>query len=196
MKAPIYVVNLSAPPTPRSAVVGKQQRLAPLFRPIETLVNGAPGTQDFAQLSGSAQLGIRGPLILYIVAHAVPDGLIDANGETLNEKAVADAIRATRDEWPTVIVWDVCFAESFFKFSGYEEWGPQYVHIFACQEFERTWQKNGFTQFSEALENALGILPDKNDWDLLEAELQNQLGTLQTPAIVAGVEAGVPTDFF
>jgi len=192
MKACLYVVNLSGP-LARSA--GQQPRNSS-FHPIAALVNGAPSMQDFAKLRTDNALLIKEPLVLYIVAHAVPNGLIDANGETIQEIEVAKLIQQKRGDLPTVIVWDVCFAGSFLDIPGCADWSSNYVHIFACQDFERTWQKKGVTQFSEALKAALDALPSEKDWERLDAELQKQLGTLQTPDIIAGADAGMPADFF
>jgi hypothetical protein len=131
------------------------------------------------------------PIILYIVAHGVPNGVMNRR-RLVDEKALAKKIIQRRKEAPTLIVWDVCFAKSFLQIEGLGDlWTRNYVHIFCCEEYERTWQMGkatnppGQTLFSKELREALGALRGQRlrSWTTLERQLQEQLGSLQTPSI-------------
>jgi len=187
MKTPIYVLKLNGPTS------GTASAAAPA--PDKTLV----GTSERNDLNN---IPATGNLILYVVGHAVPDGLIDAEGEIVTEASVAKAIREKRNDKPTVIVWDVCYAASFLDAPDCKEWGSQYVHIFACQDYELTWHgSDGTTQFSQELLLAVTALnrgqktQNEWSWDALEDKLQTQFGTLQIPDVVASKGAPSPRDF-
>jgi hypothetical protein len=187
MKPTIYVLKLSGPPA-----AGELASAAPT--PHEALVDPRAPT-DLEHISEVAYL------ILYIVGHAVPNGLIDQKGQTVSEATVAAEIRRKRGNKPTVIVWDVCYAASFLDIPEGREWSTNYVHVFACQDYELTWHaKNGTTQFSQELQLAVSELnrekktPDW-DWNRLEDKLQDQLGTLQIPDVVFDEGAPSPASF-
>jgi hypothetical protein len=178
----LYILKLSGP------VRGAVHALMP-----DAALVSSSSDSDLAHIPESDE-----PLILYVVGHAVPNGLIDANGVTLSEKDVAAQIRAKRDGKPTVIVWDVCYAGSFLDIEGCEDWRDEYVHVFACQDYELTWHdEKGTTQFSQELQRAVAELKRKGDWtwDMLEDTLQQQLGTLQIPDIVKCDHAPQPDKF-
>jgi hypothetical protein len=193
--APIYVLRLTRPSANkarilRSAIYDKANAKDILFQDIIDNKH-----QDFA----------KGSIILYIVGHAIPDGLFDETGKLLPEQVVAEAIKKVRDGdgKSTVIVWDVCYATSFLHIDdgasndARKQWGANYVHVFACQDYELTlFRDDGTTQFSEQLVDAVDQLNrlKSNDWKWsdLEARLQEQFGTLQTPDIVWTEEAKGP----
>ena len=131
------------------------------------------------------------PIILYIVAHGVPNGVMNRR-RLVDEKALAKKIIQRRRDAPTLIVWDVCFAKSFLQIKGLgDRWTHNYVHLFCCEEYERTWQMGnatrppGQTLFSKELREALGALGGQRlrSWTTLERQLQAQLWPLQTPSI-------------
>jgi hypothetical protein len=131
-------------------------------------------------------------LVLYILGHAIPDALIGPNGETLTEQSLAAAIRRRRRRAPTLIVWDVCYAGSFKQTANIATWPRNYVHIFSCQKFERTWLQTPSepnttvaTSFSKVLFAALDATQRHGDWPSLQAELQRLYGALQTPEVFA-----------
>ncbi|HMI86332.1 MAG TPA: hypothetical protein VK550_19695 [Polyangiaceae bacterium] len=130
------------------------------------------------------------PLILYIVAHGIPNGVI-REGIKVSDVSLAKTIRHHRRGAATLIVWDVCFAKSFLKVAHLGKWPSNYVHIFSCQAHERTWQVSGKgsqkqTLFSTELRAALGRLKTSGKaktWGKLEEQLQTQLYPIQTPSI-------------
>ena len=146
----------------------------------------------------------QGALILYVVAHGVPDGFLtgDAQPPLIGERELFAAIRARRDEKSdTLIVWDLCFAKSFFSIPGLA-WPKNYAHLFACEAHERTWHTGPRTGglapqsvFSAQLERA--ILTCKQDhrlsWAGIDQTLKALLGPAQTPSVVP---SGVPVLFF
>jgi hypothetical protein len=144
-----------------------------------------------------------GPLILYIVGHAVPNGLLgDPNNRVLKEEDLATDIQRKRGSYPTLIIWDVCFAKSFLAIPRVD-WSNNYVHIFSSQSYERSWH-TGQTAgkpprqsiFSTELEGA--IITCKREgtltWRALEGQLRAQLGQLQKPAI--SPQEGPPPQLF
>jgi hypothetical protein len=194
MTTPSYVLNLS----PVTIVTkGKPTKRIDL-RIFDTAALGLP--PDF--LSRAAEIErpeeipegrftTDDPIILYIVAHGVPNGIMNRR-RLVDEKALAKKIIRQRKEAPTLIVWDVCFAKSFLQIEGLRDsWTPNYVHIFCCEEYERTWQTGNATKpprqtlFSKELREALGALNGQRlqSWTTLEEKLQDQFGLLQTPSI-------------
>jgi hypothetical protein len=127
-------------------------------------------------------------LILYIVAHGVPNGVMSGT-RTIREAQLARQIRAQRGEAPTLIIWDVCFAKSFLDIPGLPAWPASYVHIFSCEAHERTWQKSNGTQprartlFSTELSATIAPGAQLQDWARLEQQLQRQLDPIQKPSI-------------
>ena len=148
-------------------------------------------------INSTTDIPARDPLILYIVGHAVPDGLMvpggpdDANGTTISDAVVAEEIRAKRGAQNTLIIWDVCFAKSFLQTSGAQSWGPNYVHIFACQSYERTWNAGPSsspsrkTSFSTGLQQTLANQTSQAplSWDSLNVQLNAHFAGLQTAEI-------------
>jgi len=159
----------------------------------------SPGRVDadinkFADLSAPNRIGTPGdipvsdaPLVLYIVGHAVPNGLIDTNGDVLDEVELAKIIREKRDDKPTLIVWDVCFAKTFLQLADSGRWPDNYVHVFSCQEYERTWhagKKDGRKSFfSTAFRQACQEKTGKPTWDGIQERLREAFGSIQTPEV-------------
>lgn len=147
---------------------------------------------DIDPITAPDQVPEDDSLILYIVGHAVPDGLVTADGETLDEATVATAIRSRRGKRPTLIVWDVCFSRSLLQIDGLDSWTANYVHIFSCQSYERTWHTGKTSQgprrtlFSTELRKALGAMRGSGalEWNALQAKLREQLDSIQRPEIV------------
>lgn len=153
-----------------------------------------PGLGKFEPLTDPTQIP-AGPegMTLYIIGHAVPNGLFDGQGRSWPETVIAEEIRKKRDEKYTLIVWDVCFAQSFQQIGDTGSWPPnKYVHIFSCQAHERTWHspkagETAETLFSAELAKALGG-EKLADWEVLQARLREQLGNLQKPTIVGACQ--------
>lgn len=134
-------------------------------------------------------------LILYIVGHGRSNALFAADGTIIDEQKVARAIRRRREDKPTLLIWDLCFASSFLKISGLDDWTPNFVHIFACRHFERTWhgphQPNGpaVTLFSTALRDAVTALQSEKpefDWKDLQRNLQTRFESTAGPWMIQG----------
>ncbi|HMJ57208.1 MAG TPA: hypothetical protein VK540_34300 [Polyangiaceae bacterium] len=128
------------------------------------------------------------PLILYILGHAAPDELLEGD-VARPDHSIATAIESWRGNASTLLIWDVCFAKSFLNIERDEPWNTNYVHVFACQRYERAWHHGGqqnHTIFSTALHNALEQFrnePNHLSWDGLTLLLNANLGGLQTAEI-------------
>src|SRR5688500_8327970 len=69
--------------------------------------------------SDPREIPAAGPLVLYVVAHGVPDGLLVGTPPVrISESELVAAIKQRRGEMPTLIVWDLCFAKSFLSLDG------------------------------------------------------------------------------
>jgi hypothetical protein len=140
-------------------------------------------------------------LILYVVGHGVQHGLVDGDLKILDEAAFAAKIQSLRGDQPTLIVWDVCFAESMLTLGKDGTWPSTFVHIFSCRSFERTWHddstKPAVTLFSTELRNAIAALRAQGsfNWARLEERLQLQLQSLQKPQITPHDAYSQPSDF-
>lgn len=143
-------------------------------------------------------------LVLYIVAHGVPDGFLVGEPPALfSDSALAEAIRGRRGRAPTLCVWDLCYAETFHV-TDFDLWPDNFAHIFACRPWERTWH-SGFRQgapsphsvFSSQLERAiLDCKADgRLDWVNLELRLQAYLSPVQAPTISAS-DQHAPAQYF
>jgi hypothetical protein len=158
------------------------------------------GTPTSPVINDPASIPTDDPLILYILGHAIPNGLMGPKG-TIPEADLFAQIEQKRRGRKTLLIWDVCFAESFLVIAQQARWPDNYVNIYACQGYERTWNngnlshRNWESLFSKELANALAKydpLPPPS-WDDLQADLRQQLAGVQTPQIVYGVP--VPSDF-
>ncbi|HMJ54956.1 MAG TPA: hypothetical protein VK540_22930 [Polyangiaceae bacterium] len=145
------------------------------------------------------------PLVLYVVGHAIPNGLFvtaapGAAATRVSEAVVAHAIAARRGNQPTLVIWDTCFAASFLAIPNFT-WTDNFVHMFSCQAHERSWHSGGVdkvTLFSDKLKAALVVCREAGacTWTALEDELRKQLGNLQTPQIVSFGPAPSAFDLF
>jgi len=125
-------------------------------------------------------------LILYVIAHAVPGGLIDPSGKVLDESELAKTIRAKRKALSTLIIWDACFAKSLLSIVGADVWPTNFVHIFSSQAFERAWHSDTVTLLSIELGKAIETLAKDGafEWDALQKQLQERLSPIQHPEIL------------
>jgi hypothetical protein len=196
MNTTICILDLSDPKRPLAA---DSKRLGAVQ--TKTVLGDIPGPQQES-------------LVLYVVGHGVQHGLVDSGGKILDEGLVAAKIRERRKGLPTLIVWDVCFAESMLKIgqgaaplgvlpADESSWPSNFVHIFSCRSFERTWHAGrpstkpptaAITVFSQELGKAAAELPKGATFEQLETSLQSQLDGIQKPRIVP-LEPRKPDDF-
>lgn len=128
-----------------------------------------------------------GSIVVYIVGHAVPNGLRDQTGNIVPEKTIAE--RLARRTGNTLVMFDICFAEAFEKIDDFK-WPDRIGRIYSCREYERTWH-NGDTLppprqslFSRELNRALPACIASDSFSDLEASLIAAFGGLQRPRIV------------
>jgi hypothetical protein len=161
-----------------------------------------PAFNGFERLPDCGRIPKDGVLTLYILGHAVPNQLLDRQGNILPEKDLAADIRKYRGSSPTLIVWDVCYARSFelIAQAPIESWGDNFVHIFSSQAYERTWRLppddkgKGISFFSTQLRRAIAAAAKADSWAALQKQLREQYGDLQSPEIVAN-EKSTPSQF-
>jgi len=165
----IYVRNVSTPDKPIT---------------IAPLSFGSP----VVPIAGFDELPRTGPAILYIVAHAVPDGL--RFGKTLiREEELAKALEYRKGQ-PTLIIFDACFAKSFSKIPDFQ-WPAKFGLIFSCLEHERTWGSGGESGaplqslFSSALDKAINDCLLRGSFAGLQAALVAAFGGIQNPFVEA-----------
>jgi hypothetical protein len=152
--------------------------------PLSFGVKRFPDIFDFKKIPAH-----QGPLILYIVDHAVPDALLvrratGSPNDVIPEPTVADAVIRRRRENPTLIIWDLCYARSFERIKGYKWSDKPYVHIFGCEAHEQSWHTGGGvrqTLLSMALQASLNS--GVRSWDTLENKLNDLLAPVQRPSI-------------
>jgi hypothetical protein len=189
MKTSFYVLNLTSPE-----------------RTITTKLIGVAKSNEIRTLSdipGAEEA--PGRVVLYVVGHAVPNGLIGASGAVLPEADVATAIQKRRGYAPTLIVWDVCFAKTLLEITGAAPWTDNFVHVFSCQSYERTWHlgpasrldssEERPTMFSMQLTDAVRALGSGASWEMLESELRKRLSPIQRPEITPKPSFLQPADF-
>ena len=218
MNTALSILNLSAPDPHRLAPDGRFDDSA---RTI-----GSPGDVS----GGTAALDSPGQtppgtteqfLILYVVGHGVQHGLIDSQERILDEVDVAREIQTLRKGRPTLVIWDVCFAKSMLQVGKPSKGGPpggmhleaplpkdanswpkNFIHIFSCRAFERTWHNGRETSpartvFSTVLCEVVAELErrDRNfTWEQLEKKLRAQF-RVQQPSIVKQDVKWLPRDF-
>lgn len=155
----------------------------------------------------------QGPVILYIIGHGRQNMLMTASGGTIEERDLARKIQSRRegDACPTLLIWDVCFAETMREIDG-KLWPPNFVHIFSCRKFERTWRNQkpatggpSVTVFSTELRTAVSELKSTFKWDELQKELRSHLyrpvqkgevtWALQVPSVDPLDSKHQPSDF-
>jgi hypothetical protein len=193
METAFYVLNLTDPEktiTAKFAGVEKRHQIRKL--------------SDIPDAATSRQM------VLYVIGHAIPNGLIGPDNAILPEAEIATAIQRRRGYAPTLIVWDVCFAKSLLDISGAPAWTSNFVHVFSCQPYERTWHlgppsttDDGSrppsgerpTGFSIELASALGALEPGASWETLESALRERLFPVQRPEITPKSSMRLPADF-
>jgi len=137
------------------------------------------------------ELPLKGPAILYIVAHAVPDGLRIGTSGIMTEAALAKALEYRKDQ-PTLVIFDACFAKSFSDIPN-SPWPSTFGLIFSCLEYERTWSSGGenaprVSLFSEVLNKAMKDCIGCGSFEGLQAALVLALGGIQNPFVQASDE--------
>lgn len=139
-----------------------------------------------------AEIPAGEPLVLYVVAHGIPDGLLVGTPPVqLSEAELVGAIKHRRGEVPTLIVWDLCFAKTFLNLDGVS-WPQNYAHLFSCEAHERTWHEGERaggqapqSLFSKHFEQAIQTCKQARtlSWPSLEEELQRLFGRIQHPTV-------------
>jgi hypothetical protein len=189
MTAKIFVLDLNPPATEPH----KRLELAEGF-----FFNEVPQVStDTTKIPTSAE-----PLILYILGHAFPDALEAANFAPFVQGAQTDSglisdedfakfVKSKRGDSPTLIIWDICFANSFERMPGAGWEDKPYVHVFSCAKHEQTWH-TGYpenasgprpqTLFSIALKQVTAEGPFST-WEELELRLNQKLSPLLHPSI-------------
>jgi hypothetical protein len=165
---PVYTINLS-----QEGVAEIQ--LAPL-----DFADAPIPIRDFAELPRTSAL------ILYIVAHAVPNALkIGPPNLTLLEATVVKQLAEVRGRVPTLVILDACFAQTFQEIAG-GAWPAEFGLIFSCRAFERAWHGGAPLRqslFSDALNRAIAVCRSRGSTAALESELKATLGELQVPVV-------------
>jgi hypothetical protein len=147
-------------------------------------------------------------LVLYIVGHGVQHGMVEErSGKIWDESELLAAIQACRKDLPTVIVWDTCFAESVLHISSRtvmapaailpahaNSWPPNFLHVFSCLAFERTWHAGAEApepsvtsfscEFARAVRNLQKETNGTFDWGTLQTRLREQYESIQRPRVV------------
>jgi len=164
---PVYTLNLSSP---TFGIIS-----------LEPFSFGSPVPIVYLDQLGE----VSGPAIVYIVGHAVPNGLRDKDDGIINEAVIARKLNARKA--PTLVVFDVCFAGTLEQIPGVE-WSRDIVRIYSCKPYERTWNDGPTRQslFSVELNRALPNCIRENSFNDLASILTTALGGLQTPEVYAG----------
>lgn len=166
---PIHVLNTSAGDTAISLV---------------PLTFGSPIVVE----TGFDRLPRSGPAILYIVAHAVPNGLLTADGQIMTEQKLLEKLQY-RKGLPTLLIFDACFAKSFSKIPDLT-WPSSFGLIFSCLEYESTWNEAvpgspRQSLFSRAIDSALNAYRANRDLPGLKDALIKTFDGLQNPYVQA-----------
>jgi len=174
---PIYVIDLS------------NHGLAP----VGALLDGDSQAQSLPK---------AGAAVVYILAHGLPDNLVFGD-QKLPDRDIATYIQEARRGAPTLIVWDVCYAETFYALQPEEKvnadqpekpthedfWGPSFVHVFGSRKHELAWhrgtEKPSVTELGLAFCAVLTTDRGKwSDWSSLEEALRIRTRDFQTPTIL------------
>jgi len=145
--------------------------------------------EAITDLANIPQKDRKEPLILYILGHAAPDELF-VGDRKVEDTEIMNSIEKARTDAKTLLIWDVCFAKSFLNTSRQQPWPSNYVHMFACQRYERSWHQGGKrneTTFSAVLCEALQEYKPQQDeltWEGLGLLLNSKFGHTQTADIV------------
>jgi hypothetical protein len=134
------------------------------------------------ELRGKAE-----PLVLYILAHAIPDGLKTGPNTLLDEATLVRELLHLRGQQPTVVIFDMCFAESFESIAQVT-WPDTFVRIYCCKKHERTWHTGETRErrqsiFSGHLNKTILECRQLGDYSQLQAKLGKIYSGLQTPVI-------------
>jgi hypothetical protein len=177
MPAPIYLVNLSST---------RSRGRAPL-----TVAFSNHSTYSISQLPANS------PAIVYLVGHALPDVLFDGDRQ-IREDDLAKNLFDQRHDARTLIVGDVCYAESLF-----DKIKPQsqyWAYVPSCAKHELSWHDgdaNGGrneTRFSRAFARALE--QSWESWEKLQAFLREETQWYQTPQCLPHSGKVNVSDFF
>jgi hypothetical protein len=146
------------------------------------------GTDEITSL----RLPEHDPIIVYILAHAVPNALrAGQNDRILPEAKLVTQLKLLRPKAPTLLIFDACFSASFLEIAGIE-WPSNFGLIFSCSAWERTWHTAtaapaNVSQFSVALNAAIPAACAGNEpfWTALQRHLVDGYGGLQHPLVKA-----------
>jgi hypothetical protein len=139
---------------------------------------------------------VTGPAVVYIVGHAIPNGLRDANDNIISEEQIARQLDAREGE--TLIIFDVCFAGALEEISGFRWPDDRIGRIYSCENYERTWNgdPNHQSLFSVELNRALPAYIKRDCFTGLDKTLQAAFGGLQTPVVRVDDSLLPPSTFF
>jgi hypothetical protein len=137
-------------------------------------------------------------LILYVVAHAIPDALLKlrernilGNAPMLPDQDFANIVKDRRGDKRTLIIIDACYARSFEVIAGGDWADRPYRLIFGCESHEQAWHTGPSadpevdpprrTLLSIALKAAIesGVA----NWTKLDEALRALLANVQCPSI-------------
>jgi Caspase domain len=135
------------------------------------------------------ELPQNGPAILYILAHAVPNGLRVENSKILKELTLAKELLAARKSQPTLVIFDACFADSFDDIPDFT-WPEEFGLIFSCLAHERSWndevdESTSESVFPQALDAAISVCRRAGSFEGLKDALLSSLTAPQTPVVRA-----------
>ena len=126
------------------------------------------------------------PAAVYIVGHAVPNGLRNLKGQLVDEGTVARQL-VSRDA-NTLVIFDICFAEAFEQIPNFN-WPDRIGRIYSCLKHERTWHNGDElaparqSLFSRELNKAMAPCIAVDSFDSLQSSLITSFGDLQTPLV-------------
>ena len=204
MSTALSILNLSAPDPHRLAPDGRFDDAARTIGSPGDVSGGAAALDSSRQTPPETAEQF---LILYVVGHGVQHGLIDSQERILDEEDVARQIQTLRHGRPTLVIWDVCFAKSMLHVGkpskgDANSWPKNFIHIFSCRAFERTWHNGRGTSpartvFSTVLCEVVAELERKDrnfTWEQLEEKLRAKF-RIQQPSIVKHDAKWLPRDF-
>jgi hypothetical protein len=161
------------------------------------LIGVAPFTfGQYIKLTDLEQLQEEtGAAVVYIVGHAIPNGLRDAKDNTMSEEQIARQLDARKGK--TLVIFDVCFAGALEEIEGFRWPDDRIGRIYSCKSYERTWNgdPNHQSLFSVELNRALPDYVKRDSFDGLDKTLQAAFGGLQTPEVRVS-EPLRPSTFF
>lgn len=179
---PVYTLNLSEEGVEKIQIAPLEFADPPIV--IQQSVGAWPISVE--QVSVFGELPREGALILYILGHAVPNGLkFGPQNLIISEAAILKELTAVRGDAATLVILDACFAQSFEAIAG-GAWPARFGLIFSCGAFERSWHSGAPVRqslFSDALNRAMKECRRRGSSAPLEGELSATLGKLQVPVV-------------